>query len=265
MDESGFTTVQTPSRVVSTQGKKQVGATTSQERGELTTLACTVNAQGNTLPPFYIFRRVRWNSAFLSGAPNGSTGTANKSAWMTVDIFSEKYLPFFITQTRCTPQNPVLLILDNHCSHVSLEAVGAAKDAGVVLLTIPPHTSHRLQPLDRTIFGPMKQYFNTAMDDFMRSNPGRSITIYDVGALTQRAFAQSMTLRNITSGFECTGIYPLNVDIFSDADYQPSSVTDRPAVEAQVSEGLDAPADPVLQPQPSTSGQQDTPHTPVCF
>lgn len=88
MDESGFTTTQSPSRVVSTQGK-QVGATTSQERGELTTMACTVNAIGNALPPFYIFKRVRWNNAFLLGTSAGSVGGVDKSAWMTCDIFAQ--------------------------------------------------------------------------------------------------------------------------------------------------------------------------------
>lgn len=227
MDESGFTTVQAPGKVVSTLGKKQVGATTSQERGELTTLACTINAAGNALPPFYIFKRVRWNPSFLTGTPAGSEGAANKTAWMTTEVFSTQYLPFFITNTRCSPDRPVLLILDNHVSHVSLETIVLAKNSGVILLTLPPHTSHRLQPLDRTVFGPMKTFFNRALDDHMRSYPNVSITIYDTGALSARAFTKAMTLENIISGFRCTGIYPLNRDIFSEADYAPSTVTDR--------------------------------------
>lgn len=246
MDESGFTTVQNPGKVISTKGKKQVGATTSQERGELTTLACTVNALGNSLPPFYIFKRVRWNDCFLNGAPAGSTGTASKSAWMTIQIFVEFYLPFVIKHTRCSKEKPILLILDNHCSHISLESVTLAKDSGVVLLTLPPHTSHRLQPLDRTVFGPMKTYFNRAMDNFMRTHPKRSINIYDIGGLTERAFAQSMTVGNITSGFRSTGIYPFNTDIFTDADYVPADVTDRP--QTVVNEPND-----LVNAQPSTS------------
>lgn len=77
MDESGFTTVQKLDKVIRTKGKKQVGATTSLERGELTNLACTINALGNSLSPFYIFKRVRWNEASLNGAPAGSTATAS--------------------------------------------------------------------------------------------------------------------------------------------------------------------------------------------
>ncbi|XP_067936994.1 tigger transposable element-derived protein 1-like [Watersipora subatra] len=269
MDESGFTTVQNPEKFVSSKEKKQVGGTVSQERGKLTTMACTVNAQGNALPPFYIFKKVRWNDAFLNGAPHGSTGTANKLAWMTVDIFSQGYLPFFIQQTKCSPEHPVLLILDNHCSHVSIEAVQLAKSSGVILLTIPPHTSHRLQLFDTTIFGLMKIYFNRSLDDFMRTYPGQSVPIYDIGRLTERSFAQGMTVANITSGFRCTGIYPLDANIFSDADYQPSDVTDRPVAEASEQNSLnDSQHSSMIphlakdEPQPSTSSGEVS--LPVC-
>lgn len=37
-----------------------------------------------------------------------------------------------------------------------------------------------------------------------------------------------MTPNNITKGFQSTGIYPLNTDIFSEEDYLASAVTDRP-------------------------------------
>ena len=56
-DESGCTTVQKPKDVVTERGKKQVGAITSAERGELVTVVYTINAAGNVLPPMLIFSR----------------------------------------------------------------------------------------------------------------------------------------------------------------------------------------------------------------
>lgn len=47
MNETGITTVQRPERIVARRGRKQVGAITSQERGELFTVAMTVSALGN--------------------------------------------------------------------------------------------------------------------------------------------------------------------------------------------------------------------------
>ena len=50
VDESGCHTVQTPGKVVTARGQKQVGSITSGERGELVTLVYTVSATGNTIP-----------------------------------------------------------------------------------------------------------------------------------------------------------------------------------------------------------------------
>ncbi|XP_040572509.1 uncharacterized protein [Lepeophtheirus salmonis] len=128
IDETGFTTVQVPSRVVSQVGKKQVGAVTSGEKGQLVNVLCAVNAGGSAVPPFYVFPRVKVNPAFLNGALSGAEATATKSSWMNSEIFSNQYLPFFIRQTRCSKDHQVFLIMDNHESHVSLKAITTAKD-----------------------------------------------------------------------------------------------------------------------------------------
>ena len=228
IDETGFTTVQAPSTVVSQVGKKQVGAITSGERGQLVTVVCAINAGGSAIPPFYVFPRVKVNPAFLNGAFPGSEAAAAKSGWMNSDIFSEQYLPFFIRQTRCSKDRPILFIMDNHESHVSLQAINTAKENGIVILTLPPHTSHCLQPLDRAVYGPMKRCYNKACDDWLRSHPGRQISIYEIAELTARAHTVAVTPANIRSGFHATGISPLNSDIFPDDAYLPSDVTDRP-------------------------------------
>jgi hypothetical protein len=64
----------------------------------------------------------------------------------------EGFLTFlhFIKYTPPSPDDPVLLILDGHNNHKSLEAIMEAKQAGIHLLSIPPHTSHKLQPLDNS-------------------------------------------------------------------------------------------------------------------
>ena len=52
-----------------------------------------------------------------------------------------------------------LLILHGHKSHFSLEVVEKARRKGVNMITLPSHTSHELQPLDVSCFGPFKTYF----------------------------------------------------------------------------------------------------------
>ena len=89
------------------------------------------------------------------------------------------------------------MIMDNHESHLSIAAIGKARKLGIVLLTIPPNTSHKLQPLDVSVYGPFKTGYNKAMDNWMKTNPGKSITIYEVPSLVTEAQMVTMTPRTI--------------------------------------------------------------------
>lgn len=131
--------------------------------------------------------------------------------------------------------------LDNHEAHISLKALDIAKTNGIVMLTIPPHTSHRLQPLDKSVYGPFKTYYNRALDGWMRSNPSKTANIYQIPGCVNDAFMSAMTPRNISSGFRSTGIFPYNRDVFSDAEFEPSMVSDRPNLEQQPAAAGDAP------------------------
>ena len=134
-------------------GWRSVGGVTSAERGQLVAVACIINAAGNSVPPLLVFSRVRYNRNFINGAPVGSTGAANKSGWINENIFIT-YFEHFVLHSRRSPERNVLLILDNLAAHVSLMAVEFCREHGIVLLTIPPNTSHKLQPLDVAVYNP---------------------------------------------------------------------------------------------------------------
>jgi hypothetical protein len=228
MDESGVTTVQTPNRVIARKGAKQVSAMTSAERGTLVTLALAVNAIGNYLPPMFVFPRKRFKSHFIRDGPVGSVGTGNSSGWMQEDEFYT-FLQHFKNHVRpSTTEHIVLLILDNHKSHIAVKNIQFCKENGIVLLTFPPHCTHKLQPLDRSVFGPIKKAINASCDSWMRSNAAKTMTIYDIPGIVKTSVEIAVTGKNITSGFVVTGIWPLNTNIFTEEDFLPSQVTDRP-------------------------------------
>ena len=119
-DETGCTTVQNCPKVLASKQSRQVGHVTSANRGNLATVCFAVNAIGNTMPPFFIFPRVKYNEGFISGGPEGSDGDAYPSGWMTIKSFL-KFMKHFTKHSRASKQNPTLLIMDNHESHVSVE------------------------------------------------------------------------------------------------------------------------------------------------
>ena len=55
------------------------------------------------------------------------------------------------------------------------------------------------------------------------------MSIYDMHEILKIPLLHSLTQQNITSGFAVAGISPFHRDVFSDADFAPSYVTDRPA------------------------------------
>jgi hypothetical protein len=259
IDETGVTTVQKPDKIIANRGTKQVGKVTSAERGSLVTLCCAVNALGNSLPPFFVFPRVYFRDAMLFGAPPGSKGTAHPSGWMTSDSF-ELFLKHFTDHVKCSVDEPVLMILDNHESHISIESISYAKENGIVLLSFPPHCSHKLQPLDRSVYGPLKKYYNSACDAWLLQNPGKCMTIMEIAGRVGQSLPQATTPVNIQSGFRVSGIWPFNREIFSDDDFLPSYVTDRPPPPS--SETIALPADssallPDNAHQPGPSKTQD--------
>jgi hypothetical protein len=50
--------------------------------------------------------------------------------------------------------------VDGYNSHMTMEVVHKAIQAGLDIITLPSHTSYRIQTLDVTIFGLFKRYMN---------------------------------------------------------------------------------------------------------
>jgi hypothetical protein len=118
--------------------------------------------------------------------------------------------------------------LDNHESHVSLDVIDYAKDNGIVMLSFPPHCSHINQPLDVAVYDSLKTKMKSSLANWMRTHPGRPASIYDLPEIIRQPWMEAFNQRNITSGFAKAGIYPFNPEIFTEDDFAPSRVTDRP-------------------------------------
>lgn len=227
LDETATTTVpDKQQKVLAQKGEKQVAQATSGERGVLVTTCCIISATGNTLPPAMVFPRVNFKPWMLKDAPPGTLGLANKSGWMTADLFVQ-VMEHFIKHSVSSKEKPSLLILDNHESHLSIEALNLAKDNGVTILTIPPHTSNKLQPLDVSCYFPFKAHYSAALNSKMMERPGTPLTIYDIAGCVRTAHERGLTPTNIISGFKKTGIFPFDCQIFTDSDFIVSEVTNR--------------------------------------
>ncbi|GBP61757.1 hypothetical protein EVAR_31085_1 [Eumeta japonica] len=203
--------------------QRQIGQIVSGERGELVTFGGIITGTGNSIPPVYVFPRVHFKSHFLNGAPEGSLGLSSRSGWINSELFIE-VLKHIQKHTNSTKERPLLLICDNHESHISVEAINYSRENGIVYLSFPPHTSHKLQPLDVGVFGPFKAKLKVAFNDWHINHPGKALTIYDIPSLSKLAFFESFNAKNITSAFAKPGIIPFNRLAFSEEDFSPCEV-----------------------------------------
>lgn len=219
MDETGFSTVPSKmGKIIALKGLKRVGQITSAERGSMITLAFAVNAAGNSIPPFYLFPRQKMSPSYLEHASKETVGYANGSGWMEQNEFV-KFIHHYIQYSHSSKDSPTLLLLDNHSSHLSVEAIDLAVDNGITILSFPPHCSHRLQPLDVSVFKPVKGAYNAQHNAWMRENRGRILEIMHIPMLVRTALLKGATAENIVAGFKATGISPYNPGVFNDTDF----------------------------------------------
>lgn len=232
MDETGISTVPNKApKVISTRGKRCVNKISSAERGINVTLVNAVNAAGNFIPPAFIFPRKRMKAELLDGAPPSSIGMVSDSSYINSSLFVD-WLSHFKDHAKPSKDNPVLLILDNHTSHCTLDAVLFLRDNHIHALTIPPHSSHKAQPLDRCIHNSLKIFYAAECEKWMRNHPGRGITVYQIARILTPAYLKAATPSNAIQSFKISGIQPFNPDIFGEEDFLASAVTDRQLTES---------------------------------
>ncbi|KAG0729799.1 hypothetical protein GWK47_029612 [Chionoecetes opilio] len=157
-------------------------------------------------------------------------------------------------------ENKILLIMDNAECHMSIHAAEYAIQHGIVIVTLPPHTTAKLQPLDVSVFGPFKSVLRSIQDDFKLSNTHVPITEHMLPEMACKAWDKVCNVTNITNGFRATGIFPVNRNIFPDDAFAGAEVTEQapPDDDDDLPQTLAAPLTPSSlepdQPQPGPSG-----------
>ena len=108
------------------------------------------------------------------------------------------------------------------------------------MISLPPHCTHALQPLDRTVFGPLKSAYNGECSDFLVDHPLHVINKWTFPTLFRKSWEKALSVENITSGFRACGIYPFNAGAVPQSAYGPSKTTDVPLIQTTVAEFGDA-------------------------
>ena len=132
----------------------------------------------------------------------------------------------FVLYTNASTQNRHLIVLDGHHSHKTLDAVNYARAHGIELITLPPHCTHKMQPLDRCYFKSLKSAYNVSADNWMTSHHGQRITFYDMAGIFGTAFLRTSTPDKAINGFRACGLCHFDDTIFQDNEFAAAAVTE---------------------------------------
>ncbi|CAH1975097.1 unnamed protein product [Acanthoscelides obtectus] len=196
VDETGIQTSRNrPPKVISLKGKKGVGAISSSERGTLVTALFCCSAAGAYIPPTLVFPRKKKNPRYMEGTPPGSSQLVTDSGWISSEAFLE-WMKFFVSNVRPNEDHECLLILDNHAFHRSIDVLDYASQNNVIILSVPPHTTHKLQPLDVSVYGPFGTYFQNEIAKWQKAHPAQRVTLFGVGKIFNNAYLKAATPTN---------------------------------------------------------------------
>jgi DDE superfamily endonuclease/Tc5 transposase DNA-binding domain/helix-turn-helix, Psq domain len=240
MDESGFAIGEKePGRcIINAKVRQQFQA--KPGRQEWVSVVECICADGTIVPPLVIFKAENLSTQWIPAHIHGHWRFSCNSKGWTSNDHGVRWLKQCFDPTTCQKAAGEyrLLICDGHDSHITGKWIAHCMDNNIILMILPPHSSHLTQPLDVGVFGALKKHMAAEIDPLIRTGVPR---IQKVEWLTAFVAAHDRALseQNIRGGFRGTGIHP----------FLPSKVLRR----------VTAPSSPRRETRPSTPTNPPTP------
>lgn len=208
MDESGFCICPEKGSIICESGASDV--TYIQNTKEQMTAAFTFRANGEVMKPFVLFKGRRLTKQ-LKEVSSEVHVELNDSGWMTQKSFA-KFLEIFNKELEMKKvKKPVILFLDGHTSHDSLEGTKIARAMDIILVRFPANCTQWIQPADKACFGPIKKRYKQIVYNHQANNSHSNLdkaTFTHIMAMIKRDFNP----QNAVNGFRACGLYPFNFD-----------------------------------------------------
>ena len=207
MDETAFCLDPKKAQTIAPKGSKAYKITQGGGRENITVVG-VVSASGKVMDPVIINQGQNFQHSWRGdkALPNTIYGVSAKG-WMTSEVMLSWFEHFIKLETK----RPLLLIFDGHLTHFSIDVIKMAIANGLILMKLPPHVTDIMQPLDVAMFGPLKRKWNEVLNEHMGlTGPRNTIRPSDFVNMVCGMWHDAMPSKNAISGFESTGIYPVN-------------------------------------------------------
>jgi len=225
MDEKGFLigVTQKSRRIFTKRWKetgKLIGHTQDGSRTWISLIA-TICADSTSLAPLLIYPtqsgdlQESWLQDYDPG--DGTYFAGSESGWTSNEIALKWLQRLFDPPSKRKARqgrDPRLLFVDGHGSHINMEFIDECESRNIIVCAYPPHTTHRLQALDVSLFSPLSTYYSQRLDDWMMAGGGfAQIDRHHFYNLFKPAYDRAFSAANIQSAFRKTGIHPLDPEV----------------------------------------------------
>ncbi|KIJ47463.1 hypothetical protein M422DRAFT_248880 [Sphaerobolus stellatus SS14] len=146
----------------------------------------------------------------------------SENGWMDDSIGSQQFKKVFIpwAKAQSDPTFPLVFISHGHSYHETHEICLAALNHNITMISLPPHTTHKLQPLDVGVFVPLQCMWGKRCNELAVT--GVEVTHDTVVEEYVTVRKNSMMEKTIVSAWCHSGLYPYNRDVFTNVDYTPA-------------------------------------------
>ena len=192
-------------------GARNIHETTGgSDRTYCTSLSLPVAQLLDVIFPHSQCTRVYVKKDWLSQGLAGALYRVSDSGWMEAAIFLSWFSKLFIPAvSHLLETGPVVLFVDGHHSHITLELIKYARGKGVHLFCLPPNCTHILQPLDVGTFVPLKsEWQKTLQLEYRLQTKATNVERHNFAKLLAKLWQRAFTPEHVQAGFQGTHSIP---------------------------------------------------------
>ncbi|KAJ8937533.1 hypothetical protein NQ314_011801 [Rhamnusium bicolor] len=202
-----------PNRIFNVDETAFFFSTKSNDDKECLTCLMGANASGMILPPMIVFCYERIPPDISNLMPKGWDSGKSESGWMNGQTFYEYmsniFYPWLISKKIVLP---VILFVDGHTSHLTMELSTFCLEHGIELAALYPNATHILQPMDVAVFHPLKSGWKKGVQNYKMENDGQKLKKEHFAQLLKNVIEENIPPTTIQKGFKSCGLYPLDAN-----------------------------------------------------
>ncbi len=192
-------------------GAKQVYQVQCGTKQQITVEMC-FNAAGEMMPPFFVFPGQRMSTNInISDFPEAYR-TVTSNGWMDQDTFINFLERFDIYVVKMKIKKPVILFIDGHTAHLSLEGAKFARDKLIILYCLPENATRISQPADVGLYSQFKLKLPGAIRVWQANHMLQAVTKYVFPEIFKIVWDQVNDPSSLQKAFKHAGIHPFGVE-----------------------------------------------------